>query len=257
MLAAILRKNICSKRFWMLICLSTFLMLGSEYEKIATIFRESGMSIINLFNNIITFDRIRTVQAGVLAGVCALNFYENYEDGYNQYCLIRTSPVSYACSWMLGNVILVMAATLLSFLLFGVLLLPFTPMVDTSFQFDLLTPYQDWVETFPWLYFVITAFAGGCLFSVLSLASMTVVLSYPNKYVAIGIPVILSELLYGIGALLPAFLSVFSVSTAQQLFYRGPVFHLIYTFIYFCILYLFVGWIFIRKVEKQHYGKKE
>jgi len=112
-------------------------------------------------------------------------------------------------------------------------------------------PYEEWVRFVPFCYVLIVAFTLGLSFSVLSLISMIVTSVFPNRYVAVGVPVLVVEFLYGCGELLPPHLDFFQVSNGFRLFLgKGPIIHLIYTVFYFCTLYAVLSAVFVGRVEK-------
>jgi len=226
-------------------------MVFSECEKLEDVVKGSSYSALALLADILLFDRSRAVIAGMMGAICGAGFFDMYENRYYQYCVMRTSPAKYAYAWLAANLILTVGATFLVFFclygLLGLLTISFTGEISYS----IFGPYQDWVRGIPFSYVLVVSFTSGLLFAVTSLFSMIMVSVFPSRYVAVGVPVIAVEFLYGFGELLPAWADFYSVSIAARLFeQQGPVFHICYTVVYFSVFYLALALIFIKRMEK-------
>lgn len=258
MIASVLKRNLCTRRFWLLVIFAAFVMIVGEFDKVkACLMEGAAYTALYIVFRTTLFCQSQAVVAAVMAGVCALGFCEDRENRYELYCGIRTSSFRYASAWAIGNLLTVLAASFFAYLLMFILLCTFMPMTESSFQYENnLAPYGAWVRSFPPLYILIISFSEGCNYAVLALLSMIVLVKYPDKYVAVGVPVILQQLLYWLSLALPSFLSYYHVSIADKLFQRGPVFHLFYTILYFGILYMFFGMQLVRRVEHNHSGER-
>jgi len=80
---------------------------------------------------------------------------------------------------------------------------------------------------------------------------MIMVSAFPSRYVAVGVPVIALEFLYGFGEAMPPWADAYSLGTAAWLFEgRGPVFHICYTTVCFSACYALLSLVFIKRVKR-------
>ncbi len=252
MLRTILERTGRGGRYWLLIVSLAAVMFVFEGERIGYAVRNGGAySALDLLVFLLSFDRSRTVAAGLMAGICGVGFCEMRENGYDRYCLLRISPGRFAGAWLAANAILTLLASILGFTLLYGLFTWLVPAADAFQSYASMGPYGDWAQALPFSFFLTAAFAGGLSFAVLSLVSMLVVSYFPSRYVAVGVPVVVTSFLYGFGAVLLPWLDFFSVSAADCLFAgRGPVFHLLYTLFYFGLWYGLLSALFVRRMRK-------
>lgn len=250
MFRAMISRVLQSRRYWFSVLLITAVMIFSESENLKIIVAGvDNFYALDLIVHMILFDRSRAMIAGIAGGICGIAYCEVRENRYDQYCLMRISPWRYGGSWLAANLLLVVVSFFLAFFLFYGLLVLRIPAVSSDT--GLFGPYREWGEAFPVNYILLLSGISGMSLAVLSLAGMIMVSLFPSRYVAVGVPVIAVEFLYGFGDFLPVWLDFYSVSTASTLFpSQGPVFHFIYTTLYFGMLYLALGLIFIKQVKR-------
>lgn len=259
MFASIIKRNLQKPRFWVLCAAAAGIMAVSQYEKLAAAFdSRSGYDVLDIISSMVMFDRSRAALTGVMAGVCALSFFEERENGYNTYSMMRISPSKYAVAWVTANGCIVMLAAFLSFILFSGCMLLKIPLAKAGFRADQYQPYGEWTSAFPAIYLIIMAFYSGCVYSCLSLLSMICMTFIANKYLAIAVPVIAVEILYNIGLFLPGYLSLYDMGTGRVIFEgMGAGFHLVFSVLWFAIVYIALTAVFLARIEKWYDGKKK
>lgn len=254
MLRSILIRVLKNKRYWILLLAMAGIMAFSEMEKLIDIISEgANYSVLDLVADLIIFDRSRAVIAGAMGAISGIGFCEMRENGYDQYCIMRSSPAKYAYMWLTANIVLTLIASYLTFTILFCLLGLVAPAAGAFQGYSVFGPYSGWVQSMPFCYISIIALTSGLSFSVLSLIGIIVVSMFPSRYIAVGIPVIAVEFLYGLGEFFPSHFDFFRVSTALTLFEnQGAVFHLVYTVLYFCVWYAVLSLIFMRQVDDRH-----
>ena len=259
MIASVLKRNLFTKRFWLMSLLAACTMFLCEADKIYAVFSaDVSYTALYIIFRTNLFTQSQAAVSAVMAGACALSFCEDMENRYNTYSCMRTSPFNYGRAWIIGNLITVLLATFFAYLFLLLALCTVLPLTVSTYPYENnFAPYDKWIKAFPPIYILILSFTQGCNNAFLSMLSMIVLTKRSDRYVAIGVPVVLQQLLYWCSMLMPNYLDYYSISTADNLFDRGPIFHLCYTALFYGILFVLFGMIFIRAVEKNHHGGKK
>ena len=242
---------IASPLFWISFIIIIVFCYMSCYEEIRYIDTNDVEYIFDLMLGLGSFKNMIIFAASIpyMASFCS-----DWNNKFIQSVAIRSGVSSYAKSKLIVNIIttfLLVFLSLISFVLLLNLKMPLTYQ-DINSGVIISKPYgYILMGNSPIIYFIIRSF----LISISAVFWCTVGLyisSYiPNNFVAISTPFISFYLLGEIGEFLPHFFNFRMLAYGFDVINKGALITIIYTLVFFTVLTLIVGMLFIRNVKRR------
>ena len=146
------------------------------------------------------FDRFKTVMVVLLSAISCFTVSDDLSSHYSRMIFCRMDLRRYCLSKVLMNAAAVIAATVLGFLLFVIVMLPIMPLVnETMLQGGAVGYLHIWkVSPFPWMVVVFWAVLFAMYVVFLTTLSMWLSVYRTSRYVAVAVPFITFYVLYAL-----------------------------------------------------------
>lgn len=193
-------RSFCTWRFLMIVLLIPVLMVCCKLETVRTAWSadiEYGFfSSIKLLEEILIFDRFKTVMTVLLSAICCFTVSDDIRTRYNRMILSRMGIYQYCISKLVMNALAVMAAVILGFVLFLICMLFVMPITNEEYAgcayFVCTGTGSAVVLTVIWAYIF------ALYIILLTTFSIWISVYRPSRYVAIALPFALFYVLYAL-----------------------------------------------------------
>ena len=160
------------------------------------------MSSVDQLNKMMFFDRFKPLLIVVLSMVYSNSFTEDWNHRYFRFIYSRSGIKRYACSKILVTILGVVLASILGFVLFGVIMYPWMRMGAIEGVFQIEACFSEYPELLvspvPVLYLVIHGWNFGLSASCMAVAGLWLTVKKPNSFIGIGGPFFIFYFVYAI-----------------------------------------------------------
>lgn len=158
----------------------------AQYIQICSRFSyEETHGVVEILGNALLFDKFKIVLVVLLAALHANSFCKDDNTHYLRMILNRTNIVYYTWARFLTNMTVVMALSVLGFILSAAVLLPFFPIISLLRDYDCY--YKELALNYPFLYIIFMGFQFGIVVAAFSSIGLAFSAFQPNAFVSIGI----------------------------------------------------------------------
>lgn len=177
------------------VCVICLLSIAEVLEAVFTKSIRYDYSSADLLNGTLQFERFRPLLIVALAAVYSCSFAEDWNHRYFRFIHIRSDLKAYAFSKITITIVGVVVATILGFILFGVVLYPWMQMGIQAGTVEFMqsqarfSQYLDILASpFPVLYMILQGWTFGLAASCTALAGLWLTVYQPNAFLGIGGP---------------------------------------------------------------------
>ena len=163
-------------------------LLGGQAQYIQLclkfVYEERG-GVVDILDNALAFDKFKIVLVVLLAALHTNSFCKDDNTHYLRMILNRTNIVYYTWARFLTNITVVIALSVLGFILSAAVLLPFFPIISLLRDYDCY--YKELALNYPFLYIIFMGFQFGIVVAAFSSIGLAFSAFQPNAFVSIGI----------------------------------------------------------------------
>lgn len=243
MFGSVIKRSLFQWRFLCLVLLAAAVLLLGEADKL------SYAALYVIYRTVI-FSQTSALLAAIICSPSTFAFCEDRENNFSHYSKMRTSNTNYGLSWLFSNFITVILGSVLTYTFAYAFLVWFTPS-ETRFPYSNLGVYAELVERFPIVFPVLTGLYQGLNYCLIVEMTYIVLLRLPNKFVAVGFPMIAQQVLYMLTPGFPAFLNFHDLALVDTVFQgRSILYHMGYVVMFFSFFCILTGMLFMKKNKK-------
>ncbi len=174
-------------------------------------------------------------------------YCQDFNSGYIHSLVVRSNARKYAWSDVLVCALSGFSAVFFGILVFFAVLSFFYPVQP----YETPDVYGSIAWNSPVLYAGILSFVFALYAAMWTVVGLTLSALLPDKYVALGSPLILGYVFEELTAGLPAFLNLYSLSHNAAVFGQSPLLNFLYTLSIFVLVMAVSGWMFSRVVKRR------